>query len=85
MMDIEGVLKTCLAHGVDTLVTGASGCGAFKHDPYREARLWKSCLEKHEYRSGSLRTVVFAVLDRAESANWRAFSGAFRRSASELG
>lgn len=76
-IDIEGVLKTCLAKQVHTLVAGASGCGAFRHDPYIEAKLWRKCLEKEEYRCGSLQQVVFAVLDKENSDNWIAFSNEF--------
>jgi uncharacterized protein (TIGR02452 family) len=32
MMDMDGVLKTAVKNGVQVLVLGASGCGAFKHD-----------------------------------------------------
>jgi hypothetical protein len=77
IIDIEGVLKTCIAQNVHTLVTGASGCGAFLHDPYVEAKLWRKCLDKEEYRSGSLKQVIFAVLDKEESANWKAFAKEF--------
>ena len=77
LIDIEGVLKTCLAKGVHTLVTGATGCGAFRHDPYIEAKLWKQCLERDEFRCGSLRQVVFSILDRENSDNWIAFQKAF--------
>lgn len=77
MIDIEGVLKTCLTKNVHTLVAGASGCGAFLHNPYVEAKLWRICLSKEEYRCGSLRQVVFAVLDHPNSDNWIAFSNEF--------
>lgn len=77
LIDIEGVLKTCLAKNVHTLVAGATGCGAFRHDPYVEAQLWKRCLERDEYKSGSLRHVVFSILDRETSDNWIAFQQAF--------
>jgi hypothetical protein len=74
MMDIDGVLKTCVANNVEILVTGASGCGAFLHEPYREARLWKSALELPQYKHIQ---VVFAVLDKEDSPNWKAFSTTF--------
>ena len=80
MIDIEGVLKTCLAKKVHTLVAGASGCGAFRHDPYIEAKLWRKCLENKAYKCGSLQQVVFAVLDREDSDNWIAFRNEFSRS-----
>jgi hypothetical protein len=34
-------------------------------------------LDKEEYRSGSLKQVIFAVLDKEESANWKAFAKEF--------
>ncbi|CAF0942445.1 unnamed protein product [Didymodactylos carnosus] len=77
MIDIEGVLKTCMAKRVHTLVAGATGCGAFCHNPDVEAKLWRRCLDKEEYRCGSLQQVVFAVLDRENSNNWIAFSKEF--------
>lgn len=77
LIDIEGVLKTCLTMKVHTLVTGASGCGAFRHNAFIEAKLWRQCLEKEEYRCGSLRQVVFAILDDENSDNWIAFSTEF--------
>ncbi|UJR24605.1 hypothetical protein I4U23_005980 [Adineta vaga] len=77
LIDIEGVLKTCLVKQVHTLVTGASGCGAFRHNPYIEAKLWRKCLEKKEYRNGSLKQVIFAILDRENSENWIAFRNEF--------
>eukprot|EP01117_Protostelium_nocturnum_P015144 TRINITY_DN5839_c0_g1_i5.p1 TRINITY_DN5839_c0_g1~~TRINITY_DN5839_c0_g1_i5.p1 ORF type:complete len:124 (+),score=34.75 TRINITY_DN5839_c0_g1_i5:1022-1393(+) len=80
LLDIEGVLKTCIEHGVDILVTGASGCGAFLHEPYRESRLWKQSLEKEEYQHIQ---VVFAVLDGEDSPNWKAFSSTFKETIKE--
>jgi hypothetical protein len=77
IMDIEGVLKTCIEQNVHTLVTGASGCGAFLHDPYREAKLWQKAMQKPEYQSKSLKQIVFAVLDKVDSDNWLAFSELF--------
>ncbi len=77
MIDIEGVLKTCLAQKVHTLVAGASGCGAFRHNPYVEAKLWRRCLEKKQYRCGSLQKVVFAILDNENSDNWIEFRKEF--------
>jgi len=50
LMDIEGVLKTCIDQNIDTLVTGATGCGAFLHNPYLEAELWSECLKRPEYQ-----------------------------------
>ena len=72
MIDIEGILKTCLAKQVHILVAGATACGAFRHNPYVEAKLWRKCLGKREYRCGSLQQVIFAILDTENSNNWMA-------------
>ncbi|EFC43083.1 hypothetical protein NAEGRDRAFT_58416 [Naegleria gruberi] len=77
ILDIEGVLKTCADQNIHTLVTGASGCGAFLHDPFREAKLWRKCLKKYE--NSCLKQVIFAVFDLEESPNWAAFSEAFNQ------
>ncbi|KAL9647231.1 hypothetical protein ABK040_012583 [Willaertia magna] len=76
-LDIEGVLKTCVEQKVHTLVTGASGCGAFLHDPYREAKLWAECLKKEEYKGGHLKQVIFSILDKEDSHNIIAFTNQF--------
>ena len=41
MLDIEGTLKTAALNNINVLILGASGCGAFKHDPAIEAELWR--------------------------------------------
>jgi len=76
LIDIEGVLKTCNAEGIHTLITGATGCGAFRHDPHLEAELWEESINKLNEDS-PLRQVVFAVLDKEDSRNWIEFSGKF--------
>lgn len=76
LIDIEGVLQTCKAEGIHTLVTGATGCGAFHHDPKLEAELWEECIAKLGDDS-PLQNVVFSVLDGENSPNWLAFSSKF--------
>jgi len=44
-MDMIGILMTAMHTKMDVLVLGAGGCGAFKHDPVREAKLWRVVLE----------------------------------------
>eukprot|EP00026_Physarum_polycephalum_P007238 Phypoly_transcript_07296.p1 GENE.Phypoly_transcript_07296~~Phypoly_transcript_07296.p1 ORF type:complete len:311 (+),score=43.07 Phypoly_transcript_07296:518-1450(+) len=77
LLDIEGVLKTCHAEGIHTLVTGATGCGAFHHDPRLEAQLWEESIQKLGPDS-PLRQIVFSILDAEDSANWREFSSKFK-------
>jgi uncharacterized protein (TIGR02452 family) len=76
LIDIEGVIRTCNEQGIHTLVTGATGCGAFCHDPDLESTLWQESLAKLGQDS-PLRQVVFAVLDGEKSPNWLAFSRKF--------
>eukprot|EP01119_Soliformovum_irregulare_P003910 TRINITY_DN14950_c0_g1_i1.p1 TRINITY_DN14950_c0_g1~~TRINITY_DN14950_c0_g1_i1.p1 ORF type:complete len:278 (-),score=52.08 TRINITY_DN14950_c0_g1_i1:78-911(-) len=58
-LDMEGLLKTCSKEGMDILVLSASGCGAFRHDPWVEAPLWRECLDKYRHH---FEQVVFAIL-----------------------
>lgn len=44
MIDIIGTVKTAICENVECLILGASGCGAFKHDPDVEAELWRIAL-----------------------------------------
>lgn len=54
-----------------------SGCGAFHHDPVREARLWRQALEDRGMRR-FFRRIVFAILpDRRSPLNVSAFQEAF--------
>jgi uncharacterized protein (TIGR02452 family) len=56
---------------MDVLILGASGCGAFGHDPWREAKLWKKAIEKYKK---SFTEIIFAILpDRKNPDNVRAF------------
>jgi len=60
-MDMEGVIKTALEQKVDVLILGASGCGAFSHDPKREASLWKEVLE-HDSVRHCFDEICFSIL-----------------------
>jgi uncharacterized protein (TIGR02452 family) len=70
---IHRVLAVARAHGFDTLVLGAWGCGAFANDPTRTALDFRSALE-HEF-DGAFREVVFAIADWSEE---RRFLAPFR-------
>ena len=65
-LDIEGVARTCILEGIDVLVTGASGCGGFKHNPFYEAKMWKKVLESYD---GYFKHIEFAVLDKPNGSN----------------
>lgn len=58
---IHRVLAIARAFGYTTLVLGAWGCGAFRNDPHRTARDFRSALEG-EFR-GAFSEVVFAIVD----------------------
>jgi len=70
-MDMEGVIKTALAQNVEVLILGASGCGAFLHDPYREARLWKEVLNDSVLHCFD--EICFSILPDKSSPNIQAF------------
>jgi len=70
---ITRVLDIARAHGYDTLVLGAWGCGAFANDPRQTARDFKAALEGRF--QGEFREVVFAITDWSPE---RRFLGPFR-------
>lgn len=70
---IHRLLAVASAHGYETLVVGAWGCGAFGNDPRRTAADFRSALET-EFR-GAFSQVVFAITDWSPE---RKFLGPFR-------
>jgi uncharacterized protein (TIGR02452 family) len=73
---IARVLAVAHAHGYDTLVLGAWGCGAFANDPARTARDFRAALEAC---GGQFREVVFAIADWSPQRRYLApFRDAFR-------
>ena len=58
---IHRVLEIARAYGYVTLVLGAWGCGAFKNDPKRTAKDFRSALEGDFH--GAFREVVLAIAD----------------------
>lgn len=70
---ISRLLAVAQAHGFESLVLGAWGCGAFANEPERTARDFRSALEG-EF-AGAFREVVFAVTDWSPE---RKFLGPFR-------
>eukprot|EP01012_Entosiphon_sulcatum_P022524 TRINITY_DN2748_c0_g1_i1.p1 TRINITY_DN2748_c0_g1~~TRINITY_DN2748_c0_g1_i1.p1 ORF type:complete len:398 (+),score=55.40 TRINITY_DN2748_c0_g1_i1:26-1195(+) len=74
-LDIRGTIYTAIQEKIDILVLGASGCGAFQHDPRREAHLWQRVLQKYGHL---FKRVVFAVLpDSKHPNNFEVFSDVF--------
>jgi uncharacterized protein (TIGR02452 family) len=58
---ISRIFAVARAWSYDTLILGAWGCGAFRNDPVRTARDFRSALEG-EF-AGAFREIVFAVTD----------------------
>jgi hypothetical protein len=75
LQDIHGTLRTALAEGMEVLVLGASGCGAFGHDPVLEAALWEEALKPMQT---AFSAVLFAILpDPGRPRNCEAFEEVF--------
>ena len=69
------ILHVAALNGVDILVTGALGCGAFKNNPDLLAEAWKEALESYRHKFDY---VIFAVYTREhEISNFKAFGYRF--------
>lgn len=62
---IEGIIKSAYAHGVNALVLGAWGCGAFGQNP----RMVASCFARVLSRYKVFDAVVFAIKDTPGTAS----------------
>lgn len=72
----QKILRIAAAHGTDTLILGAFGCGAFRNPPEVVARAYRELLGEFD---GYLRRVEFAVYCAArDSRNYDAFRAAMR-------
>ena len=70
------ILRTAAAHGADTLILGAFGCGAFRNPPEVVARAYRELLDEFD---GYLRQVEFAVYcSPGDSRNYDVFQAAMR-------
>lgn len=77
--DIVATVLCAIDAGVQHLVAGASGCGAFLHDPHLEAQLWLSVLTEYQ---GFFKDVRFSVLGSGghggrDNLNFEAFERVF--------
>ena len=59
---IRTIFRIGLAHGHDTLVLGALGCGAFCNPPHHVAQLFHEVMDELEF-ANKYRRIVFAILD----------------------
>eukprot|EP00698_Gefionella_okellyi_P014689 TRINITY_DN407_c0_g1_i4.p2 TRINITY_DN407_c0_g1~~TRINITY_DN407_c0_g1_i4.p2 ORF type:complete len:531 (-),score=53.12 TRINITY_DN407_c0_g1_i4:7741-9333(-) len=60
LVKIDIIFQIAIAHGVDSLVLGALGCGAYQNPPHQIAQLFLQTVLK--YRS-AFKDIVFAILD----------------------
>lgn len=78
------VLAVAAAHGVQTLVLGAWGCGVFRNDPATVARVFRRHLADGGAFAGRFARVVFAVYDTSSAkSTLAAFQATFEDLARE--
>ena len=65
------------AHGYSSLILGAWGCGAFGHNSYDVAKYFYDVLVDEGYHH-YFETIAFAIIDRDEKKNFRAFADVFQ-------
>ena len=74
---IRNILEAAIAQGVDCLILGAFGCGAFGNDPGLMSRAFADLLIRERY-SEAFRRAVFAIKRTGSYCpNIRAFQQAF--------
>ena len=59
--------------GIEILVTGAIGCGAFQNKPDIVARAWKDAMKRN---GGNLEKIVFAIYCGKDKTNYNVFKRA---------
>ena len=76
---IRNILETAMSYGVDRLVLGAFGCGAFHNDPALMAGAFYDLLIREGY-AARFERVVFAIkADGRGRANYETFAREFDR------
>lgn len=71
---VRNILEVAAANGVDALVLGAFGCGAFNNPPEMVAEAFRALLVDRAYRR-FFRRVVFAIKgSHAADVNYRVFA-----------
>lgn len=80
---IRTIFRIGLAHGHDSLVLGALGCGAFCNPPRHIARLFHEVMEEPEFLN-KYRYLVFAIIDDHNSRKSHNPEGNFKPFADEF-
>ena len=75
---IRTVFRIGLTYGLDALVLGAFGCGAFKNPPAEIAKLFHEVMEEPEFKN-KYRLITFSIIDdhNSNNANLTAFKAEF--------
>ena len=74
---VRNILEVAIANGVDDLVLGAFGCGAFNNSPEQVSGIFRLLLVEREYRD-FFRRVVFAIkAGDSSDRNYAAYAMAF--------
>lgn len=74
----ELVLTIAQDHGIQSLVLGAWGCGVFRNDPQKVAKIFADLLKPAGRFAGAFSRITFAVFDRsAGETTHRAFAEVF--------
>ena len=73
---LENMLVTAAHFGYKNLVLGAWGCGAFGHNPQVVAKYFYEVLIEKKFAS-LFKKIIFAILDRDEKKNFKAFKEVF--------
>ena len=80
---IRTIFRIGLAHGHDSLVLGALGCGAFRNPPRHVARLFHEVMDESEFKN-KYRRIVFAILDDHNARQHHNPEGNFKPFAEEF-
>ncbi|MBR3117641.1 MAG: TIGR02452 family protein [Oceanobacillus sp.] len=73
---IKNIFEAALDNGVDVLVLGAFGCGAFHNPPMLVADAFKEVIEEEHYLS-KFELIVFAIKQSKDKKNYTVFNNCF--------
>lgn len=66
----RAIMAIAADHGIEHLVVGAFGCGAYRNPPEVVAQAWKNMLPKYEH---CFKTIEFAILSTKDTVNYDTF------------